>query len=62
MAVEDSDGGCYIHPQPLAEEGKEEVPEKDEGKRKFRRKRRGRRNFQRKRRGREEVPKEESLD
>ena len=35
LAVEGSEGGCYIHPQPLAEEGKEEVPEKEEGEEEF---------------------------
>ena len=29
LAVEGSEGGCNIHPHPLAEEGKEEVPEKE---------------------------------
>ena len=29
LAVEGRQGGCYIHPRPLAEEGKQEVPEKE---------------------------------
>ena len=52
-----------VPPQPLAQEGEEEVPEKRRGKRKFRRRRRGRRKFQcqRKRRGRRKFRRKSHL-